>query len=119
MLNLGNVYLYDNRQVDFLSAGITTAAIQPGSLTDYIFAGTAATGRATLQFLGSTNATDSYSIGSVNAIAAYGTIAAGYRADVTIQNGINALASHLAIQQTTGSLLTINGNDVIDFNSGT
>lgn len=82
-----------------------------------IFAGTAASSQATLQFLGSTSVTNSYSIGSVNAIAAYGTVAAGFRSDVTIQNGINALASHLTIQQATGSVLNINGNDVIDFNS--
>ena len=112
------------RHLDILTTGTTTVSDQSTANTDIIFAGTSSSNEPTLQFIGSVDVTNTYSLRSVTVAGnpwtegtpSYGTIALGFRANLDITSGVRVIDGQLNIQSFYGTNVAFGGNSLIDDN---
>jgi hypothetical protein len=112
VLNTGNDLSQYLQELAILTSGTTTVSEGSKISSAYIFAGTSLTNEPALQFLGQNGATDTYSVDSL--IAGYGAVELGFQTDVNVTDGAQVLFGQLGIGQGIGSVLTLDGNSMVN-----
>ena len=107
----GLIYQLEHNELAVLTSGTTTISEPVADGTNFILAGTS-TNAPTLQFIGGIGTANAYSIGSF--IADNGNVNVGAGATVDVTNGVQVLGGALNLDQSYGSLVTLDGNSTIN-----